>query len=175
MLTNHCAATQVPAKVLEQVLAHGRLLMYRSGRQIHESAPVRAGLMQAWSCCLHLMTSSAGQLAFKLFTVCTAIIPCSCSLHSGLQCCTWDVVALIPCAQHNWTIICKAFDELLCCIAQDEGIFIVCSGLVRVRYDVWQGTSQTYFLGTGGMFGLFSALTGKALFQALLFVQGISP
>ena len=33
---------QVPAKVLEQVLAHGRLLMYRSGRQIHESAPVRA-------------------------------------------------------------------------------------------------------------------------------------
>lgn len=32
---------QVPAKVLEQVLAHGRLLMYRSGRQIHESAPVR--------------------------------------------------------------------------------------------------------------------------------------
>ncbi len=43
---------------------------------------------------------------------------------------------------------------------QEEGIFIVCSGLVRVRYDVWQGTSQTYFLGTGGMFGLFSALTG---------------
>ena len=43
---------------------------------------------------------------------------------------------------------------------QDEGIFIVCNGLVRVRYDVWQGTSQTYFLGTGGMFGLFSALTG---------------
>ena len=43
---------------------------------------------------------------------------------------------------------------------QDEGFFIVCNGLVRVRYDVWQGTSQTYFLGTGGMFGLFSALTG---------------
>lgn len=43
---------------------------------------------------------------------------------------------------------------------QEEGIFIVCSGLVRVRYDVWQGTSQNYFLGTGGMFGLFSALTG---------------
>lgn len=46
------------------------------------------------------------------------------------------------------------------CSLQDEGFFIVCNGLVRVRYDVWQGTSQTYFLGTGGMFGLFSALTG---------------
>lgn len=37
------------------------------------------------------------------------------------------------------------------------------SGLVRVRYDVWQGTHQTYFLGTGGIFGLFSALTGDFL------------
>ncbi len=26
--------------MLEQILAHGRLLMYRSGLQIHESAPV---------------------------------------------------------------------------------------------------------------------------------------
>ena len=53
--------------------------------------------------------------------------------------------------------------SLILCLAhppQEEGIFIVCSGLVRVRYDVWQGTSQTYFLGTGGIFGLFSALTG---------------
>lgn len=57
-----CLTSQVPAKVLEQVLAHGRLLMYRSGRQIHESAPVRA-VLQAWSClheavCCARMTSS---------------------------------------------------------------------------------------------------------------------
>lgn len=31
---------QLPAKVLNQVLAQGHLLMYPKGRQIHESAPV---------------------------------------------------------------------------------------------------------------------------------------
>jgi hypothetical protein len=41
----------------------------------------------------------------------------------------------------------------------------VCGGLVKVSYTVWQGmglgaSSQEYFLGTGGVFGLFSALTG---------------
>jgi hypothetical protein len=56
---------------------------------------------------------------------------------------------------------------------QDEGIFIVCSGLVRVRYDVWQGTSQTYFLGTGGMFGLFSALTGSPAVRTSLTVSHV--
>lgn len=43
---------------------------------------------------------------------------------------------------------------------QDEGIFIVCSGLVCVRYNVLGTPGQKYFLGTGGMFGPFSALTG---------------
>ena len=45
---------QVPAKVLEQVLAHGRLLMYRSGRQIHESAPVHLWQHpRPLNCCFH--------------------------------------------------------------------------------------------------------------------------
>jgi len=74
----------LPAKVLNQVLAQGHLLMYPKGRQIHESAP-------------------------------------------------------------------------------DEGIFIVCSGLVCVRYNVLGTPGQKYFLGTGGMFGPFSALTGESL------------
>lgn len=45
---------------------------------------------------------------------------------------------------------------------QEEGIFIVCSGLVLVRYDVLHCTSQAYHIGFGNMFGVFSALTGGA-------------
>ncbi len=36
-------------------------------------------------------------------------------------------------------------------------------GLVKVAYDEFQGTSQTYYIGVGGMFGIFSALTGVGL------------
>lgn len=35
-------------------------------------------------------------------------------------------------------------------------------GLVKVAYDEFQGTSQTYYIGVGGMFGIFSALTGES-------------
>ena len=31
---------------------------------------------------------------------------------------------------------------------------------MKVAYDEFQGTSQTYYIGVGGMFGIFSALTG---------------
>lgn len=37
---------------------------------------------------------------------------------------------------------------------------IVTSGLVKVCYNEFQSTSQTYYIGVGGMFGLYSALTG---------------
>ena len=43
---------------------------------------------------------------------------------------------------------------------QEEGIIIVTGGLVKVAYNEFQGTSQTYYIGVGGMFGIFSALTG---------------
>lgn len=46
------------------------------------------------------------------------------------------------------------------CLVQEEGIVIVTSGLVKVCYNEIQSTSQTYYIGVGGMFGLFSALTG---------------
>lgn len=45
-------------------------------------------------------------------------------------------------------------------MVQEEGIMIVTSGLVKVCYNEIQSTSQTYYIGVGGMFGLFSALTG---------------
>ena len=46
-------------------------------------------------------------------------------------------------------------------IFQEEGIIIVTGGLVKVAYNEFQGTSQTYYIGVGGMFGIFSALTGE--------------
>jgi hypothetical protein len=46
---------------------------------------------------------------------------------------------------------------------QEEGFFIVCSGLCKVLYNEFRVTSQEYFLGTGGIFGLYTALTGKPL------------
>ena len=32
---------------------------------------------------------------------------------------------------------------------------------MKVAYNEFQGTSQTYYIGVGGMFGIFSALTGE--------------
>lgn len=43
---------------------------------------------------------------------------------------------------------------------QGEGIFIVCHGVVKVEVHPMEGVEQTYYLGTGGIFGLFPALTG---------------
>ena len=46
-------------------------------------------------------------------------------------------------------------------LAQEEGIFIVCSGVVRVEVQPMAGVQETYYLGTGGIFGLWPALTGR--------------
>ena len=60
---------------------------------------------------------------------------------------------------------------------QEEGVIIVIGGLVKVAYNEFQGTSQTYYLGVGGIFGLYSALTGAApcLPAALAVVVPVSP
>ncbi|BDA42347.1 probable Na(+)/H(+) antiporter NhaH at N-terminal half [Coccomyxa sp. Obi] len=44
-----------------------------------------------------------------------------------------------------------------------RGLFIVINGLVRIGYRDPLGNTQEYFLGTGGISGLFHALTGEHL------------
>ncbi|KAK9819620.1 hypothetical protein WJX72_000338 [[Myrmecia] bisecta] len=84
-----------------------------------------------------------------------------------------EVLRNLPFARH---LPKRIVEELLVCgrlrmyKAQDTvynpalgGIAIVCSGLVRIIHKAPGQEPQEYFIGTGGMVGLYNALTGVAL------------
>lgn len=45
----------------------------------------------------------------------------------------------------------------------DDALYVVQSGIVAVAYSPLLGETQEYYLGTGGVYGLYLALTGECM------------
>lgn len=65
-----------------------------------------------------------------------------------LQCCRYGSLMMLT----NWETL-----------PQDRELYVVQSGIIKVSYQPDLGEAQEYFLGAGGVYNLYAALTGENL------------